>query len=145
MKKQTLLVSSCLLGVCCRYDQKTIPVDNVLKLKEKYHLIPVCPEQLGGLSTPRPPAEIQKDKVIAKDGTDVTSAYQLGAKEALRIAHIFECNQAVLKERSPSCGSNQIYDGTFQGILVHGNGITANLFKKNGIKVFGESELDQLL
>lgn len=145
MEKKPLLISSCLLGVCCRYDQKSVSVKDILKLKEKYHLIPVCPEQLGGLSTPRPAAERQLDKVIAKDGKDVTTAYQLGAKETLRLARMFDCNQAILKERSPSCGSNQIYDGTFQGILINGNGVTANLLKKSGIKVFGESELDRLL
>lgn len=107
-------------------------------------MIPVCPEQLGGLPTPRIPAERVKDRVITQVGVDVTKEYQIGAEEALKIAKLYNCKKAILKEKSPSCGCGKIYDGTFSRNLIVGNGVTAELLLKNGIEVFGESEIDKL-
>lgn len=135
-----VIVSACLLGLKCRYDGKEVSNLEVLKIKDNYSLIPLCPEQLGGLATPRPPAEIKNGKVINKLAYDVTEEYKKGAEEALKLAKIFDCKYAILKDRSPSCGCGQIYDGTFSGKLVPGNGITTELFLQNGIKVLGESE-----
>ena len=106
--KEAILISACLLGVRCRYDGGSKPQEPILRLMEKYTLIPVCPEQLGGLPTPRLPSERIGAQVVMKDGTDVTAAYRRGAEEALRLARLFGCRRAVLKERSPSCGSGTI-------------------------------------
>ena len=141
---ENALISACLLGVSCRYDglSKPLDADIISALQARYHLIPVCPEIFGGLSTPRPPAEIGKDrKVFRNDGINVTEAYQKGAEEALRLAKLFDCKIAILKERSPSCGSGVIYDGTFTGKKTNADGITAALLKENGILVMGESEI----
>lgn len=143
--KESILVSACLLGVRCRYDGGSKPQEPILRLMEKYTLIPVCPEQLGGLSTPRLPSERIADRVVMNDGTDVTEAYRRGAEEALRLARLFGCKLAVLKERSPSCGSGTIYDGSFSGRLTGGDGVTAALLRENGIAVYGESALESLL
>ena len=137
-----ILISGCLLGINCRYDGGSTEHKEVLELSKKHNLIPVCPEQLGGLPTPRVPAEIVGDKVLNKNGEDVTAHFQKGAIETLKLAKLMNCNYAILKERSPSCGCGQIYDGTFTGNLVEGNGITANLLVENGVKVIGEFDLD---
>lgn len=134
-----ILVSACLLGVACRYDGKSKPVECVAKLLSKHNLIPVCPEQLGGLSTPRVPSERKGDRVINSEKKDVTFEYKKGAEEALRLAKIFNCSLAILKAKSPSCGCGQIYDGNFSKTLIDGNGITTDLFLKNGIRVFTEN------
>ena len=142
--KPNVLISACLLGVACRYDglSKPLAKERLDSLKEKYHLIPVCPEIMGGLSTPRIPAEIQKDrKVFRKDGLDITDAYRRGAEETLRLAQLFNCKLAILKERSPSCGAFQIYDGTFSSKLTDGDGITAELLRQNDIQILGESQI----
>ena len=140
-----LLVSACLLGVRCRYDGASKPHPLVEELAKRHTLIPVCPEQLGGLSTPRPPAERQGDRVVATTGADVTEQYRRGAEEALRLCRIFGCEAAVLKERSPSCGYGAVYDGTFTGTLTAGNGVAAELLTAHGISVYGESALEALL
>ena len=140
-----ILISGCLLGVCCRYDGASKPHPLAEELSKKHELVPVCPDQLGGLATPRPPAERQGERIIAKTGVDVTAQYRRGAEEALRLCCLLGCEAAVLKERSPSCGSGEIYDGTFTGTLVSGNGVTAELFLKHGIPVYGESQLSELL
>ena len=140
-----ILISGCLLGVCCRDDGASKPHPLAEELSKKHELVPVCPEQLGGLATPRPPAERQGERIIAKTGVDVTAQYRRGAEEALRLCCLLGCEAAVLKERSPSCGSGEIYDGTFTGTLVSGNGVTAELFLKHGIPVYGESQLSELL
>lgn len=140
-----ILVSACLLGVCCKYDGGSNESEKVLKLKDKYHVIPVCPEQLGGLVTPRTPAERSGQEVLTKDGRRVTEQFQKGAQETLKLARFFGCQAAVLKERSPSCGSGVIYDGTFTGTRIPGDGVTAELLKKNGIKVYTEQETEFLL
>lgn len=143
--KESILISACLLGVRCRYDGGSKPQEPILRLMEKYTLIPVCPEQLGGLPTPRLPSERIGAQVVMKDGTDVTAAYRRGAEEALRLARLFGCRRAVLKERSPSCGSGAVYDGTFTGTVIPGDGVTAQLLKANGIQVVGESRAEELL
>lgn len=142
-----VLISACLLGAACRYDGKSAPLPAPLleRLKHACHLIPVCPEIFGGLPTPRLPAECRNGRVQRRDGADITDAYRRGAAETLRLALFFDCRYAILKERSPSCGKGQIYDGTFSGRLAAGNGITASLLEENGILVFGESDLDVFL
>ena len=139
-----ILISGCLLGLKCRYDGKEKKLPEIEKLIEVYNLIPVCPEQLGGLPTPRIPAERVNNKVVNQAGVDVTKEYQLGAEEALKIAKLYNCKKAILKEKSPSCGCGKIYDGTFSKNLIVGNGVTTDLLLKNGIEIFGESEIDKL-
>ena len=139
-----IMVSACLLGCSCRYDGQSKADERVLCLKERHTLIPVCPEQLGGLSTPRLPAEIRGEKVIRRDGADVTKEYTRGACEALGLYELLSCDAAILKARSPSCGKACIYDGTFSGTLTDGNGITAALFAGKGIPVFTEDETNLL-
>lgn len=139
-----ILVSACLLGVACRYDGKSKGIEKIIELSNKYNLIPVCPEQLGGLPTPRVPSEKLKDKVINSEGIDVTVEYKKGAEETLRLAKIFNCPLAVLKAKSPSCGCGQIYDGSFSKRLIEGNGVTAQLLLENEIEVITEEEIDKL-
>ena len=137
-----LLVSACLLGTPCRYDGQSKTDARVLALAERYELIPVCPEQLGGLPTPRVPSERRGGSVVTADGRDVTAHYRRGAEEALAICRAQGCCAAVLKEKSPSCGCGRIYDGSFSRRLTDGDGVTAELLKKNGVRVYGESALD---
>ena len=136
-----ILVSACLLGVCCRYDGNSKPCQAVMDLAKEHELIPVCPEQLGGLPTPRPPAEIQGGRVINREGRDVTAQYQKGAEEAARLVRLLGCDCAILKARSPSCGSGQVYDGSFSGTLVPGDGIAAGTLKTLGVRVISEQDL----
>lgn len=143
--KENLLISACFLGINCRYDGKSIKLDCLDQLKEKYNLIPLCPEVLGGLNTPRKPAERKYNKVINSIGQDVTDFFVRGANEALKLAKLNNCRYALLKERSPSCGYGKIYDGTFSGNLIDGNGVTAELLAENGITVLGESQIGKLL
>ena len=141
-----ILVSACLLGTPCRYDGSGKADARLLKLGAKRQLIPVCPELLGGLPTPRPPAERVGARILDESGADVTSAYLRGAQETLRLARLLGCKTAILKARSPSCGAGQIYDGTFSGTLVPGHGVTAALLAQNGVTVFTEeSDLSHLL
>lgn len=142
---ENILVSACLLGIGCRYDGKHKADPEVLKLKEKYNLIPVCPEIFGGLPTPRVPSERVGERVMMKDGRDVTENYIRGAHEALELCRIFNVKTAILKERSPSCGKGLIYDGTFSGELTERDGVTAELLIASGIRVLGESEINILL
>ena len=141
-----ILVSACLMGTCCRYDGRTNGCDGVLSLMEREDvcLIPVCPEQLGGLPTPRIPSERRGETVVSKDGADVTAQFIRGAEEALRIARLYGCTIAILKERSPSCGTGTIYDGTFTGTLTEGDGVTAQLLRQNGIFTCGESRVQEI-
>lgn len=142
---EKLLISACLLGVSCRYDGASKPIGSIGKLMEKYELIPVCAEIFGGLSTPRVPAEISGEKVLTKDGKDVTEEYMKGANEVLRLGKLFGAKKALLKERSPSCGSGIIHNGKFDGGLVPGFGKTAELLLSEGFEVFGESQIDELI
>lgn len=145
--KKPLVISACLLGVSCRYDGDAKPLDRSVldRLRERWELVPVCPEQLGGLETPRPPAERQGDRIVADTGRDVTAQYRRGAAQALYLAQLFGADTALLKQRSPSCGSGTIYDGSFSGALTAGSGVTAEAFAAAGITVFGESEVEKLL
>ena len=136
---ENIIVSACLLGVSCRYDGNSKPNEKIIDLKEKYNLIPICPEIMGGLPTPRMPAEIKDGRVKTENGIDVTEEYKKGADEAIKLAKLFGCKKAILKENSPSCGCGKIYNGEFIRTLKDGNGITAELFMKNGIDVFGEN------
>ena len=142
--KEKLLVSACLLGENCKYSGGNNYSAAVAGLAEQYELVPVCPEQMGGLPTPRVPAERVGDRVLARDGTDVTEAYRQGAEKALEIALAQGIRRAVLQERSPSCGCGTVYDGTFSGTLVPGNGVTAELLREHGIEVIGGSRLEPL-
>ena len=141
--KSKILVSACLYGFCCRYDGKS----NLLKdkmfmaLKNSGRLVPVCAEELGGLSTPRIPSEIKDGKVISKEGKDVTAEFEKGAERALEIAKKNGVRVAILKEGSPSCGSKRINDGSFTGTKISGEGILARKLIENGIPVFNESEI----
>ncbi len=140
-----LLISACLLGEPCRYDGKSKPVVAVERLKDKYELLPVCPECMGGLTTPREPCEIVDGRVCTAGGTDRTAEYTAGAEAVLALAKANGCTTAVLKARSPSCGLGEIYDGSFTKKLISGNGITAALLIENGISVFNENQLDALI
>lgn len=142
---EAMLISACLMGTACRYDGKRQPMEHLQQLMQRYHLIPVCPEQLGGLPTPRTPAERVGDQVLTAKGGDVTAAYTAGAEETLRLAKLYGCTKALLKERSPSCGHGSIYDGTFARTLKDGSGVTAQLLTEYGIAVYGESRWEELL
>ena len=141
---EKILVSACLLGISCRYDGRSVPNEQVIALSEKYALIPVCPEIYGGLSTPRTPSERVGERVLMKDGRDVTENYARGAEATVRLAELSGAKYAILKAKSPSCGKGRIYDGTFTGRLVDGNGVTAENLTRVGIKVLTEDELDLL-
>lgn len=146
-----IIVSACLAGVKCRYDGSGVPNGGVQKRMAEGRAIPVCPEQLGGCSTPRPAAEIQggtgadvlegKCRVMNNLGEDVTGKFIKGAEEVLEIAKAAGATKAILKARSPSCGRGAIYDGTFSGRRIPGNGVTVELLKRNGIEVITEDDL----
>ena len=140
-----LLISACLLGCRCRYDGASKAHPLAEELARRHTLIPVCPEQLGGLPTPRPPAERRGGLVVTRDGHDVTAQYRRGAEEALALCRGLGCEAAVLKERSPSCGRGVVYDGTFTGALIPGDGVAAELLSAHGIPVYGESQIEELL
>ena len=133
-----IMVSACLLGDNVKYDGSNNKNTKLIEFLNDYEVISVCSEILGGLSIPRVPAEIQNNKVINKEGIDVTKEYLSGARKALEIAKKNNIKIAILKKNSPSCGSNKIYDGTFNHKLIEGDGITVKLLKENGIKVFDE-------
>ena len=147
MIKPYLLISMCLLGEPCRYDGKSVPLDGTIieKLKEKYTIVPVCPEQEGGLPTPRIPAERKGEKVVRRDDVDVTAEYRKGAEVALSLCRRFGISIALMKAKSPSCGAGRIYDGTFSGTLTDGDGVTVSLLSGNGIKIFTENDINSLL
>ena len=139
-----ILVSACLLGLRVRYDGKSKPCEAVVRLMDEHELIPVCAEVFGGLPTPRVPAERVGDRVVTKDGRDVTGEYVRGAQEIARLAQMYRCTHAILKEKSPSCGKGRIYDGTHTGTLTSGNGVLAEMLMEMGVKVVGETEIDRL-
>jgi uncharacterized protein YbbK (DUF523 family) len=132
------LCSACLLGFCCCYDGKHNLHNKIAALALKELLIPVCPEQMGGLPTPRPPAEMLNNQVITKEGINITEAFEKGAHEVLKLALRYNIKEAILKQRSPSCGNGQIYDGTFSKTTIEGYGITSQLLINNGIKIISE-------
>lgn len=145
------IVSACFLGIKCRHDGNTKPNEKVIALMSKEVLIPVCPEQLGGLPTPRARCEINgtggdnvidgNGTVVDPDGNDHTNQYLKGAQEVLKIARMCSVKEVILKQKSPSCGCGMIYDGTFSGRLKEGDGVTTAFLKKNGITVFSEDDL----
>lgn len=140
------LVSACLTGINCRYDGKGSKNEFISDLVKQGKAIPVCPEQLGGLSTPRTPCEISickncRKKVITKNGQDFTEQFTEGAQKVLAIAKAAGIKKAILKSKSPSCGCGLIYDGTFTRKLIKGNGLTAQMLIDNGIEVHTEKEL----
>ncbi|AAK80295.1 uncharacterized protein YbbK (DUF523 family) [Clostridium acetobutylicum] len=148
MKEDTIIVSACLLGVNCKYSGLNNFSKKVKELCGDKKVIPVCPEQLGGMTTPRNPAEIvngtgkdvleKRARVIDKEGNDVTKYFLLGAEETLKLAKIFNCSKAILKAKSPSCGLGKIYDGNFKENIIDGNGVTAEILRQNGIEVMTE-------
>ena len=139
-----ILVSACLLGAYCRYDGQCVQNERVMALAKRHTLIPVCPELYGGLPTPRLPGEKRNGRVYDKSGADVTEPYARGAQAALDFARLAGCRCAVLKERSPSCGEGQVYDGSFSGKLVPGDGMTAALLKENGMIVLTPDRLEEI-
>lgn len=141
---ETMLVSACLLGCSCKYSGGDNLCPQVLALRDKIRMIPVCPEQMGGLPTPRPPAECRGGRVVNREGDDVTDQFEAGAREALRMAELFSCSGAILKARSPSCGHGEIYDGSFSGTCVSGSGVTARLLLARGIPVYSEDTLEEI-
>ncbi len=155
--RPTLLISACLLGHPVRYDGqgKPQPDDTLAALRRVFDLVPVCPESLGGLPTPRPPAEIVggsgKDVLfgaatVREDtGGDVTAAFLDGARQVLALARQYGCRHALLKSLSPSCGNGQVYDGSFAGVLRDGEGVAAALLGEAGIRVWGEGQVGELL
>ena len=142
-----ILVSECLLGIRCKYSGGANPCPAVIQAVKagRHRLIPVCPECLGGLAIPRQPSERVGDRVLSRTGEDVTAQYERGAQAALALAKLYGCTAAILKERSPSCGHGVIHNGLFNGGLVEGDGVTAELLLQNGIAVYGESEWEMLL
>ena len=139
------IISACFAGVNCKYNGKNNFNDYINKLVKEGKAILVCPEQLGGLPTPREPSEIvsynNDIKVITKSGKDITENFKRGAKETLKIAKSYNISKAILKARSPSCGYGEIYDGTFSGKVKKGNGITSVLLSEAGIKIYSEENL----
>lgn len=146
------LVSACLCGVNCKYNGGNNLNEDCLNLLKENKAILVCPEQLGGLTTPRKPSEIKvnnedidKKKVITKEGLDVSENFIKGAKETLRIAQVSKVHTAILKEGSPSCGCNFIYDGSFSGNKINGEGVTCSILRKAGIKVLSDEEYSLMM
>ncbi|MBQ3643590.1 MAG: DUF523 domain-containing protein [Candidatus Riflebacteria bacterium] len=153
------MVSACLLGVNCNYKggcSYNFAKDSRFwaKLSSKYFIIPICPEQQGGLPTPRIPSELLnkaedielgKGKIISKEGLDVTPNFVKGAEEIVRIARMYSVQFAVLKSKSPSCGVKSVYDGTFSGVLIDGQGYTAYLLNKSGITLYDENDFCDIL
>lgn len=141
-----IIVSSCLLGIHAKYDGTlTNKNDLLIKYAHLGKYLPVCPEQLGGLPTPRPPAEITGDAVINSNGEDVTYQFKKGAQQCLYLASVFSVKAAILKERSPSCGVHKVYDGSFSQVVRDGKGITAALLSEIGIPVYSEEDLTKEL
>ena len=145
-----ILVSACLCGINTKYNGGNNLNEKVLKLLREGKAVPVCPEQLGGQSTPRAAHEIYsgtgadildgKARILGPEGDDATEEFIKGANETLRIAKECGVEVAILKARSPSCGYGKVYDGTFSGNKIEGNGVTAELLKRSGIKIYTEED-----
>lgn len=136
-----IMVSACLAGENCKYNGGNNRNEKVMALLAENEIINVCPEQMGGLPTPRVPSEIQNGEVINRDGISVDMEYRLGAEKCLEIAKEFQPDLIVLQSRSPSCGVKQRYDGTFTGKLLDQPGVTAELLIRNGFHVIDVEEL----
>lgn len=145
MAVEKILVSACLLGEKTNYKGEDNYVPEIEALKKKYDILVFCPELEGGLGVPRLPSEIRGDRVVRKDGKDVTKKFEKGAEKALAACRYLGIKKAVLKEGSPSCGVHLIHNGLFDGRKIKGSGITARLLRKNGIEVYSEKEIDKLL
>lgn len=135
------IVSACLAGQHCRYDGTDYACPEVVRLVKQGLALPACPEILGGLSVPRPPCERRGERVLGKDGTDVSEAFAEGARQALHLALEHGCTEAILKARSPSCGCGRIYDGTFSGQLTEGDGVWAHALRQAGFTLHTEESL----
>ncbi len=142
---ENLLISACLVGYNVKYNGKNNYKSFIEELKKKYNLILICPESAGGLTIPRVPSEIKDGKVYSKTGLDVTSNFDLGAKKVLEKCIRFNCKKALLKESSPSCGVNKVYDGNFSDTKIPGIGVCAKLLKEHGIELYTENDIDKLL
>jgi len=142
---EKILISACLVGDKTKYDGHSNYNDKIKLLLEKYELVPFCPEVEGGLPTPRKPSERVKDRVKMENGKDVTKNFQTGAELALNICLYLGIKTAILKDNSPSCGSTEIYDGTFSHKLIKGEGVTTELLRRKGIRVLSEKDIDSLL
>ena len=150
-----IIVSACLLGTNCKYSGGNNLTPKVLELLKELEIIPFCPEEQGGLLTPREPCEIQegsgadvlqgKARVTNKKGEDVTEQFIKGARETLNLALEHSCTAAILKARSPSCGCGMIYDGSFSGKLKEGSGVCAQLLLDNGVSVMTENDFEEKL
>ncbi|PID26951.1 MAG: purine-nucleoside phosphorylase [Candidatus Cloacimonadota bacterium] len=130
-----VLVSSCLVGINCRYDGKNSKNEEFASMVESGEAVAVCPETAGGLSTPRKPCEIREGRVFNIEGEDLTENFVKGGNLTLELCKIFNIEKCYLKSNSPSCGCGTVYDGTFTGKKIEGNGITAEILLKNGIEV----------
>ena len=144
--REKVLISACLAGINCKFNGENNLLDSGIldEISKKYHLLFVCPEVFGGLGTPREPAEMKDGLVVTKTAKDVSENFKFGAEICLKIAKLNGCKKAILKARSPSCGSGQIYDGSFTKKLIFGDGVAAKLLKENGILVFSEDEIGRL-
>ncbi|MCM2284253.1 MAG: DUF523 domain-containing protein [Desulfobacula sp.] len=153
---EKILISACLAGDRVRYDGRIVPLESLLlaRWKEEGRLVKVCPEVAGGMTIPRPPAQItggsgldvlrRKARVMDNEGVDVTGFFIRGAEYALSMAQRFGVRLAVLKEKSPSCGVRWIYDGNFTSTLIPGEGVTAALLREHDVLIFSEQELDMV-
>ena len=147
MKKEIkVLISACLLGDNVKYSGGNNLTPELVTLLEKYNvdIVKVCPECFAGLPIPRVPSEIKEDKVFSKDGRDITEEFLVGAKKTYKVAKENEINFAILKERSPSCGSSYIYDGSFLGKVIQGQGLTTRKLNEKNIIVFSEENLEEI-
>lgn len=142
---EKILVSACLLGINCKYNGKNNYIEEIEEIKNKYQVFSFCPEESSGLPTPRTPSEIKDGKVFSKDGRDLSSYFIKGAEKALEICKKENIKLALLKEKSPSCGSSYVYDGSFSNKLIKSPGITSKLLMENSIKVYSENEIKNLL
>jgi len=136
----SILISACLIGEPCRFDGQSKERTDLLDLLKEYNLIAVCPEVAGGLPTPRPPAEITGTQVLRENGEDVTAQFQTGSQECLDRGITENTSRAILKSRSPACGCGQIYDGTFTGKLIDGDGIFTQTLKTAGIECISDKD-----
>ena len=142
---ETILVSACLLGDNTKYNGGNNYDQRIEALKEKYDIVPICPEVFGGLKTPRVPSEILNNEVINAEGKNVTRFFNEGAHKVIGIVNYFHIKKAVLMDRSPSCGVTKIYNGKFNGTLIKGMGYTTRLLKSKGVEVYTIDEIDKLL
>lgn len=142
---EKILISACLVGDKVRYDGKSQYHPLIKELLEKYELVPFCPEVEGGLKTPRVPSEVRGERVINKEGKDVTAQFNSGAEKALNICKYLNITKAILKDNSPSCGSTLIHNGLFDGRMIKGKGVTTKLLESHGISVYSENEIEKLL